>query len=445
MNPEVFLAKVKGRAPAEPEGPAELLDAIATFIRRFVVLSKEQVAAVALWVLHTWAIDAADATPFLAIMSAVMRSGKTRLLEVLELLVRRPWRAITPSEAVLFRKVSSQEPTLLLDETDAIFSPKAKENEGLRALLNAGNRRGATVDRCVPGGKGEIRLETFSVFCARALAGIGKLPATVADRSLPIRLKRRLRSSRDEQVDRFRFRDVEAEAKALRERIEAWALVSVEALRQADRPQAPDALDDRQADGAEPLLAIADLAGGDWPDRARMALVEICASEEADDESLGVRLLGDVRRVFDERGVDRLSSEELVKALRADDEAPWDDLRGRPLTPRVLGRLLGPYGVKSRSIRLDDGRIPRGYLRASFEDAWERYLILPAASETPHPPQLNNDAGFLASCDPPQERCVADEKNAKSSIDTAIVADVAFETPPGEEEEPGESGEAALL
>lgn len=434
---------VEKELSTEEVKPAELLDSIAPFIRRFVVLSKAQADAIALWVLHTWAISAADVTLFLAVTSAEMRSGKTRLLEVLELLVRRPWRAITPSEAVLFRKVSAQEPTLLLDETDAIFSPKAKENEGLRALLNAGNRRGATVDRCVSGGKGEIRLETFSVFCPRALAGIGKLPATVADRSLPIRLKRRLRS---EQVERFRFRDVEKEAEALRRQIEAWAVVSVEALRRADRPQVPAALDDRQADGAEPLLAIADLAGGEWPKRAREALVEICTGEEAADESLAVRLLGDIRRVFGEQEVDRLPSEELVKALRADDEAPWDDLHGRPLTPRVLGRLLGPYGVKPRVVRLDDGHTPRGYLRASFEDAWERYLPLLPTSEAQHAPQLNNDAAFLDFCDPQQGRVVADEKDAKSSIRTSIVAHVAFEAPRGEEEEPsGGAGEAALL
>src|SRR5207249_1525837 len=139
-----------------------------------------------------------------------------------------------------------------------------------------------------------IRLEAFSVFGARALAGIGKLPATVADRSLPIRLKRRLRS---ESVERFRLRDVEAEAKGLRGQIEAWAVVSVDTLRRVARPDVPDALDDRQTDGAEPLLAIADSEGGEWPKRVREALVEICTGEAAADESLAIRLLGDIWRI----------------------------------------------------------------------------------------------------------------------------------------------------
>ncbi len=322
-------------------------------------------------------------TLFLAITSAEMRSGKTRLLEVLELLVRRPWRAISPSEAVLFRKVSAQEPTLLLDETDAIFSPKAKENEGLRALLNAGNRRGATVDRCVPGGRGEIRLETFSVFCPRALAGIGKLPATVADRSLPIRLKRRLRS---ELVERFRLRDVEKEAEALRRQIEAWAAVSVEALRRADRPQVPDALDDRQADGAEPLLAIADLAGEKWPERARRALVEVCtgAGVGAGDESLSVLLLRDVLTIFKARDVDRLHSAELCEALKGLEESPWAEWgKGVGLKPSALARLLRPFEIRPRQAWAD-GVNRNGYERADFEDVWQRYALEPS-SETLDP------------------------------------------------------------
>jgi hypothetical protein len=439
------LISAKKKSAAEEVKPADLLDAIAAFIRRFVVLSREQVDAIALWVLHTWVIDAADATLFLAITSAEWRSGKTRLLEVLELLVRRPWRAITPSEAVLFRKVSAQEPTLLLDETDAIFSPKAKDNEGLRALLNAGNRRGATVDRCVPGGKGEVRLETFSVFCPRALAGIGRLPATVSDRSLPIRLKRRRRS---EPVERFRFRDVEEEAKALRGQIEAWAIVSVEALRQAERPPVPDTLDDRQADGAEPLLAIADLAGGIWSERARGALVELCTGEGMSDDSLSVRLLRDVRTIFEARGVDRLHSADLCDALAEMEEAPWGDYKGKPIKPRALAWLLELFEVRSSQVKID-GRNRHGYTRDAFSDAWSRYVVAPTPSISSSeklptlPPASGAAFPTISETLPPPAGSVL--KNGESPITTGMVAEVAFETPPGEPVHENGDDEAALL
>ncbi len=410
MNPEVFLARLDGRAPAESESAARLLNAIGTFVRRFVVISQAQADVIALWVLHTWAITAADVTLFLAITSAEMRSGKTRLLEVLELLVRRPWRAISPSEAVLFRKVSAQEPTLLLDETDAIFSPKAKENEGLRALLNAGNRRGATVDRCISGGRGEIRLETFSVFCPRALAGIGKLPATVADRSLPIRLKRRLRS---EQVERFRLREVEKEAEVLRRQIEAWEVVSVEALHRADRPQVPDALDDRQADGAEPLLAIADLAGEGWPKRARRTLVEICTGGGPGDESLSVRLLRDVLVIFEARDVDRLHSADLCEALKGLEESPWAEWgKGAGLKPPGLARLLRPFEIRPRQAWAD-GVNRNGYERPDFEDVWERYAS-ESSSETLDPLEPAPDGpvvNLFENLGPRSPRGLEDEKS----------------------------------
>jgi hypothetical protein len=435
MNPEVFLARLEGRAPAESESPAELLDAIAALIHRFVVISQAQADVIALWVLHTWTIAAADVTLFLAITSAEMRSGKTRLLEVLELLVRRPWRAISPSEAVLFRKVSAQEPTLLLDETDAIFSPKAKENEGLRALLNAGNRRGATVDRCVPGGKGEIRLETFSVFCPRALAGIGKLPATVADRSLPIRLKRRVRSRREEQVERFRFRDVEKEAETLRRQIEAWAVQSVEALRRAERPGVPDALDDRQADGAEPLLAIADSAGEEWPKRAREALVELCSGEGTSDDSLSVRLLRDVLTIFDAGGVDRLHSADLCDALAEMEEAPWGDYKGKPIKPRALAWLLELFEVRSSQVKID-GRNRHGYTRDAFSDAWSRYVSAPTPSASSSetlptlPPAPALDLVAISETLPLPTGSVLE--NGEPSIPTGTVAEVADKTATGD-------------
>jgi hypothetical protein len=246
----------------------QLLERVEVVIRRYVVLPGEgERPALALYVLHTWAIRAANATPYLVVISPERRSGKTRLLEVLRLLVREPWHTVSATEAAMFRKIERDQPTLLLDEVEAVFGSYSERTEPLRALLDAGNRRGAVATRCVGRGKEELR--DFSTFCCKVLAGIdgGKLPDTIIDRAIVLHMRRR--RSR-EHVERLRFRDAEPETEELRHEIKAWADASLEGLEGA-RPELPDELGDRALDGWEPLLAIADLAGGDWPLKAREA------------------------------------------------------------------------------------------------------------------------------------------------------------------------------
>jgi hypothetical protein len=168
---------------------AVLLDDVAAFVRRFVVVSDMQADAIALWVAHTHAAEAAETTPYLVLTSAEKRSGKTRLLEVLELVVHEPLPTANISDAALFRAIKELGPTLLLDEVDAIFGGKAREREDLRGLLNAGYRRGAVARRM--GGAKMTTLEAFPVYCPKAFAAIGKLPDTIADRSIAIRLQPR--------------------------------------------------------------------------------------------------------------------------------------------------------------------------------------------------------------------------------------------------------------
>jgi hypothetical protein len=243
---------------------APLLDSICAFVQRYIVFQMlEQAWVIALWVAHCWVVEAFDFTAYLHINSPEKQCAKTRLLDCLALLVVKAWRAILPSEPVLFRKIESDKPTLLLDEADGIFTSDGKDErrEALRSLLNAGFERGAQVPRRVGQGSNQ-EVRNFAVFCAKAIAGIGRLPDTVRDRSVPIQLVRR---SRDEKVERFRKREAEKEASAIRAELEAWAKLDIiEKLRDA-RPSLPDALSDRQQDICEPLLAIADMAGGGWP------------------------------------------------------------------------------------------------------------------------------------------------------------------------------------
>jgi hypothetical protein len=358
---------------------ALLLAQVVDLLRRYVVFpSVHQVIAVALWAAHTHAIAAADSTIYLAVTSAERRSGKTKLFDVLELVVARPWRAVVPSEAVTFRKIAKDLPTLLLDEADAIWG-KDNEHEGLRALLNAGHRRGVKVPRMVGSGA-DMKVAEFEVFCPKAIAGIGKLPDTIDDRSVPVPLKRRMKI---EYVERFRFKEAQALADPIRRGLERWGEEAIPLLREA-RPDLPD-INDRAADGWEPLLAIADSAGGDWPQRARLAAVALHGDERRD-ETFGVRLLADIREVFADAGEDRLPSAELAKRLADLEEAPWGDLKGRALDARGLAWRLKRFEIGPKLVRFGDNKVVRGYSVGDFAEVWSRYL-----NDDPDRYTLNDD------------------------------------------------------
>jgi hypothetical protein len=359
------LEEVEAVTPAAAVELAGLLEDVEAFLERYVVFaSSHQRVAVTLWAAVTHVFQAFECVVYLAITSAEKRSGKTRLLDALELLVARAWRAVLPSEAIVYRHISEAKPTLLLDEVDTIYGKKtAREHEGLRALLNAGFRARTTVPRCV-GQNMEVR--HFEVYCPKALAGIGDLPDTVQDRSIPIRLARRKRS---EPVERFRHRAAEAEAEGLRERLGEWA--STADLE--DEPEVPEALNDRVADGWEALLVVADLAGANWPERARAAALALHGEPDDSEDTLGVRLLRDVRDVFTEKGASTLTTRALLEALVAVEDAPWGDLHGKELNPRRLASLLRPYDVRSANIRVGQS-VVKGYAKADFLEAFDRYL-----------------------------------------------------------------------
>jgi hypothetical protein len=379
----------KGNAPGlsgahvVPDG-AELLRKLAAYVRRYVVLTDEQADLLALWVVHTYALDAADTTPYIEVASAEKRSGKTRLLEVLSTVVARSWFTGRVTSAVLVRKVADLTPTLLLDESDAAFKGDREYAETLRGVLNAGFRRGGVASLCVGQGA-NLTYEDFAVFSPKMIAGIGKLPDTGSDRAIKVELRRKTRS---EPVVRFRLREVEPEAGRLRMEAAAWAEAYLERLVGLE-PPLPEELDDRAQEISEPLLAIAEEAGGDWPERACRAVIALAgASTREDSESLGIRLLRDIRGVFEEKKADRLPTGELLESLHAEEEAPWGSLRGESLDARGLSRLLKPYGIRPEKLR-EGERTFRGYKQASFEDAWSRYApATPGEAEHVEHPEL---------------------------------------------------------
>lgn len=402
---------------------ADLLDDVAALLTRYVAFpSDEAVTAVALWIAHTWTVEAFETTPRLAIISPELGSGKTRLLEVLELVCAVPMFASNVSAAVFFRVIEKSQPTLLLDEADAIFGSKQVEqlHEDLRQLLNAGYRRGASVYRIVKQGA-RMDAKEFPVFTPVAIASIGDLPATVMSRSVLIPMRRR---RPDEIVDQFRTREARERAVPTAEALEQWALDAVDRLRTA-RPEMPDGVTDRAADIYEPLLAIADEAGGPWPAMARAAAKALTGQLTDREPSIGVRLLSDIRAVLAAGQFDRLASQALCDRLAHIEEAPWGDWYGKPIDPRALARKLKPFDVRPRGIRLEDGSTPKGYLLEDFRDAFDRYLpdlaATAATTATTQPAQGDFLEGLTAT-HPQQPPQVADENPVVAHV--ADVADI---------------------
>jgi hypothetical protein len=365
---------------------AALLEDVRAFVGRYCRLpSDEALTAVALWAAHTHLIDTFESTPRLALLSAEPASGKTRVLEVLALLVPRPVPNVSTTPAALFRMVAGEAgpPTILFDEIDTIFGPRAKPAEELRGLVNAGHRRGASAYRCVGEGTAQT-VQAFPAYAAMALAGLGNLPDTVATRSIVIPMRPRLRE--EEPVTPFRTREAEPPGYELRDRLAVWA-EQVRADAVGYVPEMPAEVTDRPADVWEPLLTVAELAGGDWPERARTACRKMVRSAVTDraESSLGVRLLHDIREILnptDSAPLDEMTTEALLRALGEDKTAPWVEIcRGDPINARKLASLLRPYGIKSENLRPDAKTQQKGYRRSSFVDAWRRYLPEPDGTD----------------------------------------------------------------
>lgn len=364
---------------------AALLGEVAGFLGRFLAFpSPHCVTALALWAAHTHALPTTwYVTPRLVLDSAEPGSGKTRVLELLALLCSFPKFTMSTTTAALYRRIgqatkAGRTLTVLMDETDAVFGSRAApQHEDLRALINSGYKRGATVDRCVGGDGKAIVVQEFPVFTPVALAGIaGKMPATITTRAVTIHMRRR---APGEDVEPFRDRDAAEEAAPLRTRVEGWVRSVEPALCDA-RPRMPTGVSDRPAEVWEALLALADEAGGQWPQRSRAACRYFVLDADPGDLSLGVRLLADIRDLYAGRNMPRMPSQEIVDALRAMDEAPWSDLWGKPLDTRRLAKELARYDV--RPVQFKEGGKQRGYVtepttspaQRGLADAWARYL-----------------------------------------------------------------------
>ncbi|MFG1855010.1 DUF3631 domain-containing protein [Actinomadura geliboluensis] len=342
---------------------ALLLDRLRAALARYVILPSDEAGdAVALWIAATHAQPAWQHATRLVITAPEKRCGKSRLLDIVETTCHDPLIAVNISPAALVRSITSDPPTLLLDEADTFFGKKAADNhEDLRGLINAGHQRNRPYIRWDAALRQPEHCPTFSM---AALAGIGSMPDTIEDRAVMVKMRRR---APGERVQPFRTRRDAPALHELRDCITAWIRGHLDALTDAE-PDMP--VEDRAADNWEPLIAVADVAGGTWPDRARTAC-RVLTNAADEDTTVGVRLLADLREVFGD--AEALHGATILDALCKLDESPWADWYGRPLNARDLAKMLAPYGVKSRDVK-EGGINRKGYRREHLYDAWSRYL-----------------------------------------------------------------------
>lgn len=377
-----------GEPRPELRSGAVLADEVRQTIKRFVVLGEHETVALSLWTLHTHAFESSEQfTPYIAIHSPTRAAGKTTLVDVLFHLVAEPSRADSATAAVIYRKVdrgrgqgkpSGRPPTLFLDELDAVFSGGSAKNEraeALRGVLNSGFKRDGIFSVC-DGDNNEPR--DFYTWSPKVLAGIGKLPDTVSDRSIPIALARATREEL-ERIAPARHRAL-SKLSGLRDELAAWAERAAPLLESREEPIA-EGLSARQADIWGPLLNIADLIGGEWPTLAREAARALHEEkgDTTDGRDAGTALLADLRELFYADGIERevILSGFLAESLRTMDDRPWPEYtRGGPISTHAIARLLRAYNISPRLSRTigADGKRQRGYYLDDCREAFRRYL-----------------------------------------------------------------------
>jgi putative DNA primase/helicase len=359
----------------DPVDGAALLQDLSATIRQHVVMADASADVVALWSVYSHAAKAFSIAPRLAITSPVKGCGKTTLMDCLACLVTRPLQAASITSASIFRAVEMARPTLLFDEAERLFGDGG-DNEIL-SILNSGHREGGGALRIV-GDDHEPRW--FSTFAPAAFALIGRLPDTQQDRSIAIELRRR---TADEPVTLFRL-DRTHHLHALARRAARWVTDNIDSLRMADPNMG--ALFNRVADNWRPLFAVANLAGGEWPRRARDAAAVAVARDS--ESSTGEQLLADIQIIFAQKGVDRVPSGDHDAALAQLEGRPWAEWgrAGKPISPNALARQLKKFktgnGTPIAPVDIWTGdRNLKGYLLSQFDDAFRHYLAPEGDSE----------------------------------------------------------------
>jgi hypothetical protein len=371
---------------------AQLVATLESTFRKYVALDSGLPFVLALWTLATHVFDCFDAFPYLAITSPTKRCGKTRLAEIIDLLCCNGLRTAGASTAAIFRTIQSQDSksgtvTLILDEAE-MLGTKSERSEQLREILNAGYRRGQYVLRCERTSDEGFEPARFKVYCPKVLVLIGNLHDTLADRSIPIAMRRRKAS---ELVGRFFYSQAEREARRFRKEVERWAESSRRKVKRCSR-QDLEFVEDREAELWLPLFAVCRAVA---PDRLKeltgIAIRISHGKHEEEPADFGVLILRDIRAAFIQSGKELLPSTNLIMELNLVEESPWPGWsHGKGLDARSLARLLRPFRIVPHNLRVENDMVLKGYERADFEEACSMYLPRDSSATTL---QANTGAG----------------------------------------------------
>jgi hypothetical protein len=391
--------------------PSPLADIMA-FIAAYMILPERYLLVVGAWVIAAWLAEVWDLFPHLAISSPEMRCGKSKLLELLYLIVRSPLLTTNISPAALYRRIQKgleeeKLPTVLVDESQSISRKGSESSEVMREMLNASISPKVKAVRCA--GENRDKIEEFSLYCPKVFALIGNLDGVLADRCLPIPLERK---TKEEKTKRARARQRDAEGGAIRQAIEEWVgKVKSKIVEVHGTIELFDIDNDRMADLLIPLQTVLTVLkwyesmpveGADEPplipetrkDTLKM-LKEYAdgleqASKEVESHSVGVRLLYACRHLFTNLRKDFMNTDLLISGLVDRKDEPWATYNKgqQPVTREALANMLRPFKIKSEyGLKRSDGK---GYWARDFKDAWDRYLppadTADTASKSPSSP-----------------------------------------------------------
>lgn len=356
-----------------------LLNDIATLVSKHMVLPKGALPAVTLWIASTYIYDAFRVFPKLAVISPEKRCGKSTLLDILSGLCNRSLIASNITPSAIFRSVDLWRPCLIIDEADTFM---AGRNDDLIGIINSGHTKTtAFVIRTVGD---DHTPKKFSTWAPMAFASIKGIADTVMDRSIVIKLRRRMAG---EQVKRLSV-DFKEENEIIRQKLVKWAEDNAHKLK-LNHVEPPEIPNDRAIDNWLPLFSLAYEIGGSWPDKVESSYFTLNAEEE--EETAAIMLLRDIKAIFEDTLKTRILSRDLVHELVKLEERPWCEWKkGQPMTQISLAKILRTFGIHSKDVRA--GMVGRGFEIEQFQDIFKRYI--------PNPPiksatvrQVTNDKG----------------------------------------------------
>jgi len=359
--------------PVQPVDGQQMLSLVSAFIHQYLVCTEDQLAILALWVLHTHCFLNAAVTPYLHISSRERESGKTLCIELLSLLCMGPWLTSGFTPAILLRKLQDEQYfTVLLDDCDSVFAHS--KSVVILGLLNRGfGREGAY---SIPASEsGGMTVAEVEVFCPKAFAGMRPLPSSIQGFCIPMKLEPKEFGA---PVKRFNMEEAREAGEPLALSLYQWSVENKDQLEAAAsyrENQLPQELSPRQQDCAEPLLQLADIIGGEWPARARRALVHLYAADDEEEASFFDDLLLDIRDAFASKGDPaHIPTGYTLAYLHGLSGRPWNTWRpdDKPMDALDLARILSVKGIRSCNKRVALNQVVKGYRRKDFLRWWQK-------------------------------------------------------------------------